>query len=141
MPDALDIVEIEITSPLPEEGAIDRTYRIEGTVKMFDAIGAPPFVYAEVQKKEWYKPEIVEETSYERGFPLPISGEFKIDWKPEKLGIYEVTVLATPAPLSLPVVGVPPIIGRSDMMKTTIIEKLPSEYAGLKIVSYEKVSA
>ena len=124
------LVKIEITAPLPDEGAFNRTYRIEGTVKMFDAIGAPPWVYAEVKKKDWYKPEIIEETSYERGFPLPISGEFKIDWKPEKTGIYEITVVATPAPLSLPVIGVPPVVGKSDMMKMTVTEKAE---AGLEI--------
>ena len=118
-----EIVEVEITAPLPEEGTIDRTYRIEGTVKVFDAVGAPPFVYAEVKRKEWWKPEVVEETSYERGFPLPISGEFKIDWKPQKTGIYDVTVVATPAPLSLPAIGVPPIVGQSDIMKMTVVEK------------------
>lgn len=128
----LDIVEIEITSPLPEEGVIDRTYRIEGTVKMFDAIGAPPWVYAEIKKKEWWKPEAVEETSYERGFPIPISGEFKIDFKPDKLGDYDVTVLATPAPLPLPVIGVPPVIGKSAIMKIRILEK---PEAGLEILA------
>jgi len=119
----LEIVDIEITAPLPEEGVIDRTYRIEGTVKMFDIIGAPPWVYAEIKKKEWYQPEIAEETNYERGFPIPISGEFKIDWKPEKTGDYEIIVVATPAPLSLPVVGVFPVIGKSDVMKMTIAAK------------------
>lgn len=136
-----DIVEIEITTPLPEEGAPDRTYKIEGTSKFHEDIGAPPWVYAEVQKKEWYKPEIVEETDYKRGFPMPISGEFSIEWKPEKEGIYEVTVVATPAPLALPMVGVPPIIGRSDMMKITITEKPVGEYTDLKITSYAKVTA
>ena len=136
-----EIVKIEITAPLPGEGSIDRTYRIEGTVKMFDAVGAPPFVYAEVQKKEWWKPEVVEETSYERGFPLPISGEFSIDWTPTKTGIYDVTVVATPAPLSLPVIGVLPIIGKSDIMKFTAKEKAPVAFSDVKITSYEKVSA
>lgn len=118
-----DIVGIELTAPLPSEGAVDKTYRIEGTVKIFDIVGAPPWVYAEVKKKDWYKPEIIEETSYERGFPMPVSGEFKIDWKPEKTGIYDVTVVATPAPLSLPMIGVPPVVGKSDMMKMTISAK------------------
>jgi len=127
----LEIVDIEITAPLPEEGVIDRTYRIEGTVKVA-GVGAPPWVYAEIKRKEWYKPEIVEETSYERGFPMPISGEFKIDWEPEKPGIYDVTVVATPAPLSLPVIGVPPITGQSDVMKFTATEK-PA--VGLEILS------
>ena len=120
---ALEIAQIEITAPLPEEGVVDRTYRIEGSVKVFDAVGAPPWVYAEVKKKDWYKPEVVEETDYKRGLPMPVSGDFKIDWKPEKIGIYEVTVVATPAPLSLPVIGVPPVTGKSDMMKVTVAEK------------------
>lgn len=140
MPEDLDIVKIEITSPLPEEGTIDTTYKIEGSVKI-ETVGAPPWVYAEVRKKEWYKPEVVEETSYERGFPLPISGDFSIEWKPEKPGIYEVTVVATPAPIPLPVIGVPPIVGRSDMMKITIVEKPAGEYSNLKITKYEKVTA
>jgi len=125
-------VEVEITSPLPDEGAVDRTYRIEGTVKMFDAIGAPPWVYAEVKRKEWYKPEILEETTYERGFPLPISGEFKIDFKPDKLGDYDVSIVATPAPLPLPMIGVPPVLGRSSLMKMRVSEK---PEAGLEILS------
>ena len=125
-------VEVEIASPLPDEGAVDRTYRIEGTVKMFDAIGAPPWVYAEVKRKEWYKPEILEETTYERGFPLPISGEFKIDFKPDKLGDYDVSIVATPAPLPLPMIGVPPVLGRSSLMKMRVSEK---PEAGLEILS------
>lgn len=136
-----EFVEIEIKAPLPEEGAVDITYKIEGSVKLFDAVGAPPFVYAEVQKKEWYKPGIIEETTYARGLPLPISGDFSIEWKPEKTGIYEVTVVATPAPISLPMIGVPPIIGKSDMMKITIAEKVVGEYTNLKITKYEKVTA
>jgi len=137
----LEIVDIEITVPLPSEGAVDYTYRIEGTAKMFDAVGAPPWVYAEVKKKDWYKPEVVEEVSYERGFPIPVTGKFTIDWKPKKLGIYDVTIVATPAPLSLPVIGVPPICGESDVMKITIAEKPVGGYAELKITSYEKITA
>ena len=41
MPELGELVEIEITKPLPESGGIDMTYKIEGTVKMFDAVGAP----------------------------------------------------------------------------------------------------
>ena len=126
------IVDIEITIPLPSEGAIDRTYRIEGIAKLADIIGAPPWVYAQIQKKDWLKPEIIEETSYERGLPIPITGKFSIEWKPTKLGIYDVTIVATPAPLSLPVIGVPPITGQSDLMKFTASEK---PEAGLEILS------
>ncbi|GAH63724.1 unnamed protein product, partial [marine sediment metagenome] len=103
-------------------------YRIEGTVKIFDAVGAPPWVYAEVKKKEWYKPEAVEEVSYERGFPIPITGEFSIEFKPEEEADYEVTVLATPAPLSLPVLGLFPIVGKSDIMKIAVGEAPPSVF-------------
>lgn len=130
-----DTVKIEITAPLPSEGVIDKTYRIEGTVKMFDAIGAPPWVYAEVKRKEWYQPEALEETDYKRGFPIPVSGEFKIDWKPEKVGIYDVTVIATPAPLSLPVVGVFPVVGKTDIMKMTISTKPEKPEVGLEILA------
>jgi len=132
VPELEELVRIEITEPLPETGDLDVTYKIEGTVNIFDAVGAPPWVYAEVKKKDWYKPEIIEETSYERGFPLPISGSFKIDWKPKKVGIYEVTIVATPAPLSLPVVGVVPIVGKSDTMKITVAQK---PEVGLEILS------
>ncbi|KKM85351.1 hypothetical protein LCGC14_1289920 [marine sediment metagenome] len=134
-----DLVEIEITKPLPAAGAIDTTYKIEGTVKMFDAVGAPPWVYAEVRRKEWWKPEFIEEVSYERGFPIPVTGSFSIDIKPEKESDYEVTVIATPAPLPLPVVGVFPITGKADMMKIRIAEKPEGQYLDLKITSYAKI--
>lgn len=127
-----EMVEVKITAPLPEDGVIDRTYRIVGTSKIAGEIGAPPWVYAEVKRKEWYLPEIVEETTYERGFPLPISGEFTIDFKPDKLGDYDITVVATPAPLPLPVVGVPPVLGKSDRMKIRIAAK---PEAGLEILA------
>jgi len=115
-----DMIKIEITKPLPETGEAGIVYKIEGKAKMFGPIGAFPWVYAEVKKKEWYKPEILEETSFERGFPIPVTGSFTIDFKPEKAGIYEVTVLATPAPLSFPVVGVFPVTGKADMMKVAV---------------------
>ena len=127
----LEIVDIEITVPLPEEGVIDRTYRIEGTVKVA-GVGVPPWVYAETKRKEWWKPEALEETTYERGLPLPISGKFTIDFKPDKLGDYEIAIVATPAPLPLPVVGVPPVTGKSDMMKIRILEKAE---AGFEILA------
>ena len=134
-----ELVKIEITKPLPDTGAIDTTYKIEGSVKMFDAVGAPPWVYAEVRRKEWWKPEFIEEVSYKRGFPMPVTGDFSIDFKPEKESDYDVTVIATPAPLSLPVVGVFPITGKSDMMKIRIAEKPEGQFLNLQIVSYQKV--
>ena len=129
-----EIVKIEITKPLPESGAVDTTYKIEGSVKMFDAVGAPPWVYAQVRYKEWWKPEFAEEVEYERGFPIPITGDFSIDFKPEKEGEYEVTVVATPAPLSLPVVGVFPITGKSDVMKMAIEAAPPAAFRFSKVI-------
>lgn len=120
MPELEEAVAIEITKPLPTIGVVDTTYKIEGTAKMLENIGALPWVYAEVRLKEWYKPEVAEEVSYKRSFPMPITGEFSIDFKPEKEGDYEVTVLATPAPLSLPVVGVFPVTGKGDVMKMAV---------------------
>jgi len=61
-----DVVGIEITKPPPAEAVAGSTYKIEGSVKVFDAVGAPPFVYAEVKHKEWYKPEFAEEKEYIR---------------------------------------------------------------------------
>ena len=119
-PQAEGFVKIEITKPLPSSGVFGITYKIEGSAKMFDIIGALPWLYAEVKKKEWYLPEIIEEVSYERGFPIPITGDFTIDFKPEKGGDYEVTIVATPAPLPLPVVGVFPTVGKSGMMKIKV---------------------
>ncbi|KKN87043.1 hypothetical protein LCGC14_0263130 [marine sediment metagenome] len=120
MPELDEIVAIELTEPLPEAGVVASTYKIRGSAKILEKVGSPPWVYAEVKLKEWYKPEIAEEVSYERGFPIPITGNFTIDFKPEKEGDYEVTVVATPAPLSLPVVGVFPITGKSDVMKIAV---------------------
>lgn len=139
MPELGELVKIEITKPLPATGAVDTTYKIEGTVKMFDAVGAPPWVYAEVRRKEWWKPEFIEEVSYERGFPMPLTGTFGIDFKPKKESDYEVTIVATPAPLALPVIGVVPVVGKSDMMKIRISEKPEGQYLNLKIVSYAKI--
>ncbi|GAJ09775.1 unnamed protein product [marine sediment metagenome] len=121
-----EVVAIELTKPLPSTGVVDTTYKIEGTAKAFDGIGALPWVYAQVRFKEWWKPEIVEEVSYKRGFPIPITGEFSIDFKPGKEGDYQITVLATPAPLSLPVLGVFPVTGKSDMMEVAIGEGPPA---------------
>ncbi|GAI56760.1 unnamed protein product [marine sediment metagenome] len=128
MPELKEAVAIEITKPLPATGVADTTYKIEGTAKMFDAVGAFPWVYAQVRYKEWWKPEFAEEVKYERGFPNPITGKFSIDFKPEKEGEYEVTVVATPAPLSLPVIGVTPITGESVLMKLGIKAAPPAVF-------------
>ncbi|GAI69522.1 unnamed protein product, partial [marine sediment metagenome] len=78
--------------------------------------------------------------SYLRGFPMPITGGFSIDFRPAKEGDYEVTVVATPAPLSLPVVGVQPVVGKSAVMKVAVGEKPPDElgFRDLRILSYSK---
>ena len=134
-----EIVEIEITKPLPEKAVAESTYKIEGSVKILDAVGAPPWVYAEIRHKEWYKPEFAEEVEYERGFPMPISGDFSIDFKPEKEGDYEVKLIATPAPLPLPAVGIWPTVGESDVMKVAVGEK-PSavfRFSGVNIDGHE----
>jgi hypothetical protein len=123
-----DIVEIEITKPLPESAVAESTYKIEGSVKVFGAVGAPPFVYAAVQHKEWYKPDWAEDKEYLRGWPIPITGGFSIDFKPEKEGDYQVTVVATPAPLSLPVAGLFPIIAKSDAMAVSVGQKPPAVF-------------
>ena len=128
-----DLVKIEITKPLPATGVAATTYKIEGTVKMFDAVGAFPWVYAEVKKKKWYLPEAIEETSYERGFPIPVTGDFTIEFTPDEGADYEVTVLATPAPLSLPVVGVFPITGKSSVMKVEIAKPTATDIRNISI--------
>jgi len=137
--EAPEFVAIKITEPLPGTGVVDSTYKIKGSVRIFDAIGAPPWVYAEIRMKEWYKPEAAEEVSYERGFPMPISGEFTIEFKPEKEADYEVAVLATPAPLSLPVIGVFPVTGKSDVMKIAVGERPPAvfRFSGVKIDEHD----
>lgn len=118
MPGA-DIAKIEITKPLPETCFVGLTYRLEGTVKVA-GIGAPPWVYAEVKPLG-----AAGEVTYERGLPKPISGEFSIDLRFTFTGDYEVTVFATPAPLPLPVVGVGPVVGKSDTMEIKVTEALP----------------
>lgn len=115
-----EIVGIEITKQLPATAVAGSTYRIEGSVKIFSAVGAPPFVYAEVKHKEWYKPGFAEEKEYARGWPIPITGGFSIDFKPEKEGDYEVKVIATPALLPLPAIGVWPTVAESDVMKVAV---------------------
>ena len=122
------IVVIEITKPLPEKAVVDSIYRIEGSVKLLDAVGAPPFVYAKIRRKEWYKPEVAEEVSYERGWPVPGTGNFSIEFKPEKEGEYKVSIVATPAPLALPVAGVFPVLAESDVMEVAVGEKPPAVF-------------
>ena len=129
------IVGIEITKPLPAEAVAGSAYKIEGSVKVFDVVGAPPFVYAEVKHKEWYKPDFAEEKDYIRAWPVPITGGFSIDFKPEKEGDYEVKVIATPALIPLPAIGVWPTVGESDVMKVSVGQKPPAvfRFAGVTI--------
>ena len=133
------LVEIELTKTLPSTASVGSVNKIEGSVRFMDVIGAPPWVYAQVQKKDWYKPEILEETTYERGLPIPITGNFSITWSPSKTGIFEVTAVATPAPLALPLIGVPPITGKSQMMKVTVGEA-GIDVSGFKITDYSKIA-
>ncbi|MBA7675730.1 hypothetical protein ES703_83967 [subsurface metagenome] len=138
MPGA-DIVEIEITKPLPETCFVGLTYRLEGTVKLA-GIGVLPWVYAEVNPL-LLPLGVAGEVSYERGLPKPISGEFSIDLRFTDIGDYEVTVVATPAPLPLPIVGVEPVVGKSDTMKIKVAEAPPPgaefEVSGLVIYPAE----
>lgn len=135
-----DLVAITITEPPPSEAAAGYTQVIRGTATFTDKFAAPPFVYASIQKKDWYKPEILEKTWHERGFPMPPDGKFEIEWIPDTKGHFEVTVVATPAPLSLPVVGVFPITGKSGMYKVEVGEAPPEEerVKDFVIVSYSK---
>lgn len=126
-----DLVEIEITKPLPEICSVGPTYHLEGTCKVA-GIGAPPWVYAEVTGAG--------EVTYERGLPRPISGEFSIDLRFTNIGSYEITVLATPAPLPLPVVGVEPVIGKSDTMAIEVAGVAPQFEVSNLVISPTEVN-
>ena len=126
-----DLVEIEITKPLPEICSVGPTYHLEGTCKVA-GIGAPPWVYAEVTGAG--------EVTYERGLPKPISGEFSIDLRFTDIGSYEITVLATPAPLPLPVIGVEPVIGKSDIMAIEVAGVAPQFEVSNLVVSPTEVN-
>jgi len=125
-----DLVEIEITKPLPEICSVGPTYHLEGTCKVA-GIGAPPWVYAEVTGAG--------EVTYERGLPKPISGEFSIDLSFTNIGSYEITVLATPAPLPLPVIGVEPVIGKSDIMAIEVAGVAPQFEVSNLVISPPEV--
>ncbi len=132
MPGA-DIVEIEITRPLPGTCSVGLTYQLEGTVKVA-GIGAPPWVYAEVTPLG-----IAGEVTYERGLPKPISGEFSIDLRFTYTGDYEITVLATPAPQPLPVVGVEPVVGKSAIMTVEVVGVAPEFEVSNLVISPTEV--
>jgi hypothetical protein len=137
-------VELKITKPLPDTVAVNTQYTIKGTVKIEGAIGAPPWVYAEFQQKDWYKPDVVENIVYARGIPIPITGEFSINWTPDAKGkIYEYTVIATPAPLAISGVKAIasiwtfPVLARTTpALKTTTAETAPSAITGFKVLDY-----
>lgn len=99
-----DLVDITVEAP-SGQSVVGQVNHIRGKVRLGDRFAAPPFVYAEIQKKDWYKPEILEKTWHERGLPKLPEGDFDIEWIPDGTGHYEITVVATPAPISLPMVG------------------------------------
>lgn len=123
----LGIVGIEISLPLPAECSVDTVYRVEGKAKLLRAIPAAPWIYLEVNRKAWYEPEHIEKwfTSYEQGLPMPSTGNFTIDWRPEREGEYEVRAIATPAPIDLPVLGVGPLTGASEVMNVIVTAAAP----------------
>lgn len=138
----MTFINIKITKPLPSSVVIGESYDIEGTVKIENAVGAPPWVYAELQHKEWNKPDITESVEFARGLPIPITGTFKIPWTPNVEGIFEYTVIATPAPLAISTVkGLSeiltfPILGRSAPKLKTTTGEAKNEISELKILDY-----
>jgi hypothetical protein len=123
-----DVVNIELTKELPANGVVGSSYRIEGSVKFFNTVGTPPFLYMKSQLKKWYQPEIVEDVKYERTWPTPITGKFSVDFTPEDEGDYEVTIISSPAPLTLPTVGAFPTVGESKIMEMTVGEEPSNEF-------------
>ena len=119
--------------------SIGETYTIEGTAKIAGLIGAPPWIYLRVQKKEWWQPSALEDTEFLRGFTLPTDGKVSYDWTPAALGKYNIALVATPAPIPLPMVGVPPIMGESETVNVSCEEAL-SEVIDLKITGYSLVT-
>ena len=121
-----DLVDITVEAP-SGQSVVGQVNHIRGKVRLGDRFAAPPFVYAEIQKKDWYKPEILEKTWHERGIPKFPEGDFDIEWIPDGTGHYEITVVATPAPISLPMVGIFPITGKSVSFKVEVGEQPPEE--------------
>jgi len=134
-----DLVDITVEAP-SGQAVVGQVNHIRGRVNIADRFGAPPFVYAEIQKKDWYKPEILEKTWHERGLPKLPEGDFDIEWIPDGTGHYEITVVTTPAPISLPMVGVFPITGKSASFKVEVGEQPPEELRikNFKITRYGK---
>lgn len=132
------IIEVIMTTPPPDTVSLGKTYAVEGTVKLAAVIGAPPFVYLRVQRKEWWQPAALEQTSFLRGFASPAGGNVSINWTPSEAGKYNVALVATPAPISLPLIGVPPIMGESEIVNVTAGVEDP-ELTNLGITSYALV--
>jgi hypothetical protein len=134
-------VSVKITKTLPATVVVGTEYTIEGTAKIQDAIGALPWVYAELQHKEWNKPNVVESVEFARGFPIPISGTFSIKWTPTVEGIFEYTVIATPAPLAISAIkGLSeiltfPIMARSSPVLKVTTGEAKDVTSGLTITS------
>lgn len=120
-----DMVGVTVTNPLPSTCSVGFAYTIEGNTKLVDKIATPPWVYAEVRLKKWYEPEAVESVDYIRGFPNPFSGDYSIDLKFKEKGSYEVTILISPAPFALPVIGVKPVLAKSETMSVEASEEAP----------------
>jgi len=135
-------VDIKITKPLPVTVVIGTEYSLEGTVKIENVVGAPPWVYAELQHKEWNKPDIIESIEFARGLPIPITGTFSIKWTPKVQGIFEYTVIATPAPLAVSTVkGLSeiltfPIVARTSPVLKVTTGELTDQFTLLKILEY-----
>lgn len=123
----LGIVAIEITLPLPAECSVGTVYRVEGRARLLRALPALPWIYLEINRKAWYEPEHIEKwfAEYEQGLPMPSTGNFTIDWRPEREGEYEVRAITTPAPLDLPLIGIAPITGASEVMKVAVTAAAP----------------
>jgi hypothetical protein len=137
-------IELKITTSLPDIVQVGTEYTIKGTVKIEGVIGAPPWVYAELQQKDWYKPDVTENIVYARGIPIPITGDFSIKWTPDAKGkIYNYTIIATPAPLAISgvkaiaAIWTFPVLARTTpVLKTTTAETAPSAVTGFKVLEY-----
>ena len=133
----MDIVKVEITTPPPDTVSVGQTYKVEGTAKIAGQIGAPPWIYLRVQKKEWWQPSALEDTEFLRGFTLPTDGNVSYDWTPAAPGKYNIALVATPAPIPLPMIGTPPIMGESETVNVTASE-VERKFTDLAILSYSK---
>ncbi|MHA1812890.1 MAG: hypothetical protein ACTSYX_05575 [Candidatus Thorarchaeota archaeon] len=127
----MNIVKVEMLEPPPGEAVVDATYTIKGVATLDGNVGAPPWVYMRVGRKKL----VGEEVEFFRAFPMPPSGEFSIDWTPRKEGEYRVSLVATPAPLPVPTIGVPPIVGESTPV-TVSVSELEAKIENFAITKY-----